>query len=56
VSRVCQELDVDVQRAKYLLWLLVSENKLVRFGRGEDAIWKHTQTEKVEETETACIE
>lgn len=56
VARVCEELDVDAQRAKYLLWLLVSENKLVRFGRGEDAIWKHTQMEKVEETELACIE
>lgn len=41
VERVCDELDCDAQRAKYLLWLLVSENKLVKFGRGADCVWKH---------------
>lgn len=56
VSRVCEELDVDAQRAKYLLWLLVSENKLVRYGRGEDAIWKHTQVQEVQIVEHAQVE
>ena len=41
VERVCDELSCDAQRAKYLLWLLVSENKLVKFGRGVDCVWKH---------------
>lgn len=43
VERVCNELKVDAQRAKYLLWLLVSENKLCKFGRGANCVWKFNQ-------------
>lgn len=42
VERVCNELDIDAQRATYLLWLLVKEGKLEKYGRGNDAIWKVT--------------
>lgn len=40
VERVCNELSIDAQRATYLLWLLVKEGKLEKFGRGENAVWK----------------
>jgi len=40
VQRVCNELHIDAQRATYLLWLLVKEGKLEKFGRGENAVWK----------------
>jgi hypothetical protein len=46
VERVCEALDVDAQRAKYLLWLLTSENKLIKFGRGNECIWKHKEVAK----------
>lgn len=44
VQRVCKELDIDAMRAGYLLRHLVSENKLQKFGRGDDAIWKFVET------------
>jgi predicted HTH transcriptional regulator len=40
VERVCSDLSIDAQRATYLLWLLVKEGKLEKFGRGENAVWK----------------
>ena len=43
VERVCSELNIDAQRGKYLLWLLTSENKLVKFGRGSECVWKHAE-------------
>lgn len=40
VQRVCSTLNIDAQRASYLLWLLVKEGKLEKYGRGNDAVWK----------------
>ena len=40
VQRVCTELNIDAQRATYLLWLLVKEGKLEKYGRGDAAVWK----------------
>lgn len=40
IERVCNVLDIDAQRAAYLLWLLVKEGKLEKFGRGDNAVWK----------------
>ena len=40
VQRVCSELNIDAQRASYLLWLLVKEGKLAKYGRGDNAVWK----------------
>jgi predicted ATP-dependent serine protease len=40
VARVCEELSIDAQRATYLLWLLVKEGKLEKYGRGDNAVWK----------------
>ena len=40
IERVCNTLDIDAQRATYLLWLLVKEGKLEKFGRGDNAVWK----------------
>jgi predicted ATP-dependent serine protease len=45
VERVCDELNIDAQRGKYLLWLLTSENKLAKFGRGNECVWKHTEVD-----------
>jgi predicted ATP-dependent serine protease len=42
VSRVCQALKVDANRANYLLRGLVQEGALEKFGRGQSAVWKHT--------------
>ena len=44
VQRVCKELDVDAMRAGYLLRHLVAENKLQKFGRGDEAVWKFVET------------
>lgn len=46
VARVCKDLNVDPQRANYLLWQLTSANKLVKYGRGADAVWKVTQIDE----------
>ena len=40
VQRVCNELNIDAQRATYLLWLLVKEGKLEKYGRADNAVWK----------------
>ena len=47
LNRVCESLDIDAQRGKYLLWLLTSQGKLVKFGRGADTVWKQNVTELV---------
>lgn len=62
LDRVCKHLDVDAQRAKYLLWLLVSQGKLVKYGRGPDTIWKVVEVEDCDEEkdeqeeEKACVD
>jgi predicted HTH transcriptional regulator len=40
VSRVSQELDISNQTATTLLRELVAENKLSKYGRGSDSVWK----------------
>jgi len=40
VSRVSQELDISNQTATTLLRELVAENKLYKYGRGSDSVWK----------------
>jgi predicted ATP-dependent serine protease len=40
VSRVSQELDISIQTANNLLRELASENKLRKYGRGSDSVWK----------------
>lgn len=40
VSRVSQELDISNQTATTLLRELVAENKLFKYGRGSDSVWK----------------
>lgn len=45
IQRVCRELKVDATRAGYLLRALVSEGSLVKYGRGDNAIWKHANYE-----------
>jgi predicted HTH transcriptional regulator len=40
VSRVSQELDISNQNATTLLRELVDENKLCKYGRGSDSVWK----------------
>jgi predicted ATP-dependent serine protease len=40
VSRVSQELDISNQTATTLLRELVAENKLCKYGRGSDSVWK----------------
>ena len=42
IQRVCKELKVDATRAGYLLRALTSEGHLVKYGRGDSAVWKHT--------------
>jgi predicted ATP-dependent serine protease len=39
-DRVMKELDVDYQRAYYLLRELVNNNKLCKYGKGKNAIYK----------------
>jgi len=43
VERVCKQLSIDEFRANYLLRQLVSENKLQKFGRAENAVWKFVE-------------
>lgn len=45
VARVCRELKIDATRAGYLLRNLVAEGSLVKYGRGDSAVWKHVQYE-----------
>lgn len=40
MQRVCEELDVDGQRARWLLGALTDAGRLEKFGRGKDATWK----------------
>jgi predicted HTH transcriptional regulator len=40
VKRVMEQLDVKEQTAKLLLTELENEMKLIKYGRGSDAIWK----------------
>ena len=49
VKRVTQALDIKDQSAKLLLAELESENKIVKYGRGVDAIWKITKVEIIED-------
>lgn len=48
VQRVCNDLQIDSLRANYLLRLLTNEGKLQKFGRGNDAVWKFTQIEQLQ--------
>jgi predicted ATP-dependent serine protease len=43
VERVCKDLHIDEFRANYLLRQLVSEDKLQKFGRAENAVWKFVE-------------
>jgi predicted ATP-dependent serine protease len=45
IARVCKELNIDATRAGYLLRALVQDGTLVKFGRGDTAIWKHANYE-----------
>lgn len=40
LSRISEELEISEQIANNLLRSLVSENKLRKFGRGSDSVWK----------------
>lgn len=51
IQRVCRELKVDATRAGYLLRALVSEGSLVKYGRGDNAIWKHANYENAVQSE-----
>jgi len=42
VSRVCSDLNIDATRANYLLRNLCQQGKLVKYGRGTTASWKHS--------------
>jgi len=39
ITEVMDSLDIDAQRAMYLLWLLVKSKKLEKHGRGDSAFW-----------------
>lgn len=47
IKRVCKELGISDQQANYFLRQLVSMDKLVKYGRGAAAIWKHVYADKV---------
>lgn len=48
VQRVCNELNIDALRANYLLRLLTNENKLQKFGRGDEAVWKFVEIKQLQ--------
>ena len=47
LDRICEALNISGQTASILLRELVGENKLQKFGRGANAIWKLVQDCKV---------
>ena len=54
VQRVCNELNIDAMRANYLLRDLVAQNKLQKFGRGENAVWKFTKVSQLQSVEMSA--